>query len=238
MHSEGTGETGVIGRILVTGGTGVLGAALTRELCAQGVQVVAGFRSNEERAARLERETGCALWKGDVSDESEVERIFERFPFDGVVHLAGWNRSALLVQTSVALWEETVRSHLDSSFLMCRAALRFLPRGGQLLLVSSRVGVRGNVGQSAYAAAKAGVFGLMRSAALEGKEGGVRVNALCPGFAPAPDGALSGRQRETRKREDLVPENDAAQSFAVFTSWFMRSNSKVSGQILWPDCRI
>ena len=225
-------------RVLVTGGTGLLGSALTRELCAQGFEVTAWFRSHEERAALLRRETGCALWQGDAGDEREVEAVFSSQQFGAVVHLAGWNRDALVLQTSSALWEGVVRSHLESSFLMCRAALRHLPRGGQLLLVSSRVGLIGNGGQSAYAAAKAGVLGLMRTAALEGRERGIRVNALCPGFAPGEGGTLSEREQLRRHSEDRVPHNDAAQSFAAFTSWFLGSNSSLSGQILRPDCRI
>ncbi|RYG54957.1 SDR family NAD(P)-dependent oxidoreductase, partial [bacterium] len=137
-------------RVLVTGGTGVLGSALTRQLCASGFEVVAGFHSNVERATRLESETGCTLWQGDASDEREVEEVFATADFQGVVHLAGWNRSALVLQTSPELWGEVVHSHLESSFLMCRAALQHLPRGGQLVLVSSRVGLVGNAGQSAY----------------------------------------------------------------------------------------
>ncbi len=225
-------------RVLVTGGTGILGSALTRELCVQGFGVVAGFRSNQERAARLERETGCTLWQGDASDEREVEAVFERFDFEAVVHLAGWNQNALVLQTSPSVWGEMMRSHLDSSFLVCRAGLTHLPRGGQILLVSSRVGLIGNAGQSAYTSAKAGVLGLMKTAALEGRQRGVQVNALCPGFALGANGPLSGREQRRRDSEDLVPGNDAAQSFAAFTSWFLSSNSNVSGQILRPDCRI
>ena len=223
---------------LVTGGTGVLGSALTRELCAHGFEVITVFRSNPERAARLGEETGCTLWQGDMSDEAQVEEVFAAQAFDGVVHLAGWNQNALLGRTSPALWNEVVRSHLESSFLMARMALRCLPRGGQLLLVSSRVGLVGNAGQSAYASAKAGVFGLMRSAAMEGRERGICVNAICPGYTGASSGTLSKRHVELRQSEDLLLENDAASSFAAFTGWFLGSNSHQSGQILRPDCRI
>ncbi len=225
-------------RVLVTGGTGVLGSALTRELCAQKWEVVAVFRSNEERAARVGEETGCTLWQGDMSDEGEVEELFGSQKFDCVVHLAGWNHNALLLQTSTDLWREVVRSHLESSFFLARAALQHLPRGGQLLLVSSRVGLVGNVGQGAYSSAKAGVFGLMKTASLEGLERGICVNAICPGFALASSGVLSKRQLEHRQSEDLLPDNDAALGFAEFTSWFLGSNSHTTGQILRPDCRI
>lgn len=222
----------------MTGGTGVLGAALTRELCAQGWEVVLVFHLNEERARVLQRETGCEIARADCSDEAGVESLFAHGNFDGVVHLAGWNQNALTLQTSSQMWRRVLRSHLDSSFLVCRAALQHLPRGGQLLLVSSRVGLQGNVGQSAYSAAKAGVLGLMKSAALEGRERGVWVNAICPGFAPGSSGFLSCLQQEKRAGEELLRASDARESFAAFVCWLLASNSSISGQILRPDCRI
>ncbi len=225
-------------RILVTGGTGVLGGALTRELCAHGWEVFANFRSNEERALQLQRETGCQLLRADCSSETEVESLFAGQNFDAVVHLAGWNRNALALATSPELWSALLKSHLDSSFLICRAGLQHLPRGGQILLVSSRVGLRGHAGQSAYASAKAGVLGLMKTAALEGRERGIGVNAICPGFVPQSSGDLSPVQREKRASEELLFASDARESFAGFVCWFLASNSHMSGQILRPDCRI
>jgi len=225
-------------RILVTGATGVLGAALTRELCACGMGVVANFYSNELRAVELQRETNCELLRADCSSEVGVEALFAHQNFDAVVHLAGWNRNALALATSPELWHEILKSHLDSSFLVCRAGLQHLPHGGQILLVSSRVGLQGNIGQSAYASAKAGVLGLMKTAALEGRERGVCVNAVCPGFDPESGGVLSSIQRQKRASEELLPSSDARVTFTAFASWFLRSNSRMSGQILRPDCRI
>ena len=225
-------------RVLVTGGTGTLGGALTGELCAGGHEVVAAYRSNEERAARVRRLTGCALYRGDLSDEGAVRELFAAHRFDAVVHLAGAPHSALIMRTSPQVWRGVLASHLDSAFLVARAALESLPRGGQLLLASSRVALVGSAGQGAYAAAKAGVLGLMKSAAIEGRERGVLVNALCSGYAPTPDETLSEAARVRRGAEDLIPDNDAAASFAAFTSWFLAANSHTSGQIVRPDCRV
>jgi len=225
-------------RILITGGTGVLGGALTRELCARGHEVMAGFMANEEHAVSLASETGCALWQGDMSDEAEVESLFHTQEFAAVVHCAGWNRSNLLARLTPQTWNEIMDCHLTSSFLICRAGLRFLPRGGQILLVSSRVGLVGNVGQSVYASAKAGVFGLMKTAALEGREREIRVNAICPGFAPNEGEILAPLQQNKRVEEEVLAHSDARESFAAFVAWFFSSNSGMSGQILRPDCRI
>ncbi len=225
-------------RVLVTGGTGTLGSALTRELCAGGHDVVATFASNRERATHLREQTGCALWQGDLRDEEAVGALFTAHQFTAVVHLAGASHSALVARTSPEEWRDVLAAHLDSSFLVTRAALEYLPSGGQLLLVSSRVGLRGSIGQSAYGAAKAGVLGLMRTAAIEGGERGVRVNALCPGYAPTPDEALSPRTKAQRALENVVPDSDAAQALAAFVQWFLTANSRTSGQVLRPDCRL
>lgn len=225
-------------RILITGGTGTLGGALTRELCAHGHKVTAGFRTNEARAVSLALETGCALWQGDMSDEAEVESLFQSQKFAAIVHCAGWNRNELLARTSAQAWNQIMDSHLTSSFLICCAGLRFLPPDGQILLVSSRVGLVGNVGQSAYSSAKAGIFGLMKTAAIEGRERGICVNAICPGYAPNEAEILVPSQQNKRMEEEILASSDARESFAAFVAWFIGSNSHTSGQILRPDCRI
>lgn len=208
-----------------------------RTLCASGFAVTANFCFDEPRARKLADETGCQLARADVSVESEVEALFAREAFDAVVHCAGRHRDTLLLRTSSADWNEVLRAHLTSAFLVTRCGLRVLPRGAHLLLVASRVGERGNVGQCAYASAKAGVLGLMRGAALEGREIGIAVNAICPGYAPG-DEALARAQRLARARENVLPAADASESFAAFVTWLLKSNLPVSGQILRPDCRI
>jgi len=225
----------------VTGGTGTLGSALVAALVAALVEanypVVANFQRDEKRALDLQKKTGCALWRGDVSDEKSVDALFAEQNFSAIFHLAGRNRDALLPRISSPSWNEQMKINLQSAFLVTRAALRTLPRGGQLILVSSRVGERGFAGQSAYSASKAAILGLIKSAALEGRESGICVNAICPGFA------VSGLSQEIgeeilarRERENWLAEADAAQSFAALGVWILRS--KLTGQILRPDCRI
>ncbi len=222
--------------MLVTGGTGILGAALVAALIGDGCAVTAGFLSDYRRAETLANRLGCKLFRGDLSDETTVEALFQT-RFDAVFHLAARTQNALLPRVSIPNWQGDMKINLQSAFLITRAALQTLPRGGHLILVGSRVGERGFAGQSAYAASKAAVLGLMKSAAIEGREGGICVNVICPGFARSElSNALSSEVLSSREAENWLPNADATQSFAAFGVWLLQT--RISGQILRPDCRM
>lgn len=223
--------------ILVTGGTGALGSVLVADLCAANYAVVANYCHDETRARELQKRTNCQLARADVRDESAVQTLFENHKFDAIIHAAGVNRDALLLRTSPDLWREQLRANLDSAFLITRAALQFLPDGGRLILISSRVGERGFLGQSAYAASKGAVLGLMRAAAAEGRARGLRINAICPGFAPSMlSRDLSEKIRQQRAAENLIDGADAAQSLSATCQWLLLA--RVNGQVIRADCRI
>ena len=220
--------------LLVTGATGHLGRAIVAALRAQHHTVVANFWRDQERAQTLAAQTGCALWRADVREQSAVQNLFESHDFDAVIHAAATNRDALLLRTSAALWREQMR-WAQAAFLVTRASLQFLPANGQLLLIASRVGERGGIGQSAYATHKGALIGLMRAAAAERRD--LKINAICPGFAvSALAQNLSETQRQARAAHDILPNADARQSLAALCVFLM--NSSLSGQVLRPDCRI
>lgn len=223
-------------RVLVTGATGTLGSALVAALVECEHQVVANFCHDEARAKALARKLGCQLFQGDMSDETCVENLFQT-QFDAVFHLAAINRDALLPRISTDSWRQQLQINAQSAFLVTRAALQTLPRGGHLILVGSRVGERGFAGQSAYGASKAALLGLMKTAALEGRENGICVNAICPGFAPSLlSEALSAEVLARRDAENWLPNADASQSFAALGVYLLQT--RLTGQILRPDCRI
>ena len=221
-------------RVLVTGGTGALGSAIVAALSARDYRVVANYWHDEKRALDIANATNCELMRADVRDENAVQSLFEAQSFDAVIHAAGANRDALLLRTSPALWREQM-DWLNAAFLLTRAALQFLPAGGRLMLISSRVGERGFVGQSAYATSKGAMLGLMRAAAAERCD--MKINAICPGFAPSNlSENLSEKVARQRAAQNLLSAADAAQSLAATCVYMMNAN--FSGQVVRPDCRI
>ena len=204
------------------------------ELRARNYSVVANYFRDETRARELARQTNCTLYQADVRDENAVQTLFESHRFDAVIHAAGANCDALLLRTSAQQWREQME-WTKATWLVSRASLGFLPAGGRLMLISSRVGERGNAGQSAYATSKGAMLGLMRAAAAERRD--LKINAICPGFALSELSQNVGEKaRQQRAKENWLPDSEAAQSLAQMCLWLL--NAEISGQILRPDCRI
>jgi NAD(P)-dependent dehydrogenase (short-subunit alcohol dehydrogenase family) len=229
--------------ILVTGGTGALGGALVRALAGStpSLQVVANFHRDPARAGRLQRETGCTIFRADVSDEEQVAALFEALPSPlfAVVHAAGISRDALLLRHSRADWESVLRVNLGSAFLVARAALQNLQDGGRLIFFASRAGENGRGGQTAYAASKAGTLALMKCAAREGAARKLAVNAICPGFVPsAMNAGGSTPGAKAARRASVFGALGAADETASLVRWLLSEEAgAVSGQILHCDSR-
>lgn len=222
----------------MTGGTGTLGSALVRSLCADGVHVVAGYVRDEERAARLRNETGCEIVRADIGDENAVVALFQSLPpLFGVIHAAGTSHDALLLRQSCESWHETLRVNATGAFLVARAALEKLDDGGRLILVASRVGERGAPGQSAYAAGKAATLGLMKCAAREGVARKLCVNAICPPFVPsALSQTLGASELAALRGQSLTGDFGDARGFVSAARWLL--SETISGQIIHCDDRI
>ena len=233
--------------VLITGGSGAIGSAIVRALSAQATSstrcwnVVANYARNGERAAQLQNETGCQLQRADVADEKSVCALFENLenPF-AVIHCAGVSHNNLLMRQTPDEWRETLRVNSDGAFLVTRESLRVLPRGGRLILLASRVGERGNAGQSAYAASKAAVIALMKSAARESGERGVCVNAICPGFVISdltknlPDESL-----QKFRDQSVFGEYGSDETPASAVLWLLSEAAReVSGQVIHCDSRV
>ena len=186
--------TDLSGRVaLVTGGSRGIGRAIVDELARSGckVGVVATSEAGAEAAAAAARETGAEVsgWAADVRDPARanavVEQIVARWGrLDVLVNNAGITRDGLLMRMADEDIDAVIDVNLKGTLYWCRAVARPMTkaRSGCIVNVSSIVGITGNAGQSNYAAAKAGIFGLTRSLAAEFGERGVRVNAVAPGY--------------------------------------------------------
>ena len=194
------------GRVaLVTGGSRGIGAAICRSLASQGAIVAAGYSSNRERAQQLREElerggAGASIHHGNVGDPDDclrvVQEVIERHGrLDILVNNAGITLDRPVWKLSVDDWHKVLRVNLSGAFYMSKPALEhMIARGsGRIINISSIVGQMGNIGQSNYAASKAGLHGLTMTLAREAafaleKAGklddgiGLTVNAVAPGF--------------------------------------------------------
>jgi len=172
-------------RALVTGASRGIGRAVATELAQAGAEVVLGFRSGTDEAESLAAELGARAVQADVSSAEDAARLVEEAgDLDILVNNAGLTRDGLLARMSDDDWRVVIETNLSSVFYTCRAVCRPMMkrRAGSIVNVSSIVGVRGNWGQTNYAASKAGIIGFTKSLARELGSRNVRANVVAPGY--------------------------------------------------------
>jgi acetoacetyl-CoA reductase len=174
---------------LVTGGTRGIGAAISKALKDAGYTVAATYAGNDEAAQAFKAETGIAVYKWDVADDKACAEGIARVegelgPVDVLVNNAGITRDAMFHKLTFEQWSAVMRTNLDSMFTMTRPVIEGMRSRsfGRIINISSINGQKGQMGQSNYSAAKAGVIGFTKALAQENAFKGVTVNAICPGY--------------------------------------------------------
>ena len=179
---------------LVTGGSRGIGRAVCLELARQGAAVAVNYAGNsaaaEEtvqlcRALGVEAEAFRADVAGPAACDALTAAVKERFGrLDILVNNAGIARDGLLMTAKEEDFSQTLDTNLKGAYFCTKAAAKVMLRQkyGRIVCLSSVVGLRGNPGQTAYAASKAGVIGLVKAAAKELAGRDITVNAVAPGF--------------------------------------------------------
>lgn len=223
---------------LVTGAGGGIGAAIVHVLAAAGARVAAS--DLEGRATPPQALAFPADLARPAEARAVVEQVHERCGrLDVLVHAAGIARDGVLWKLDDAAWDDVLAVNLSSAFHLLRAAVPLLRAGGggSVVLVSSINGQRGKFGQANYAASKAGLEALGKSAAIELAAFGVRVNAVAPGLIDTPmTAALPAEVRRRAVEETLLKRAGTPEDVARAVLFLATDMSRhITGQVLRVD---
>ncbi|MCQ2110069.1 MAG: 3-oxoacyl-[acyl-carrier-protein] reductase [Bacteroidaceae bacterium] len=179
---------------LVTGATRGIGNAIANRLAEEGADIAFTFVSSVDRAIVVEDElkgkgVKAKGYQSNASDfngtaELVADVVKEFGKIDILINNAGITKDGLMMRMSEQQWDDVINTNLKSAynFIHACAPLMMRQRSGNILNVSSVVGIHGNAGQCNYSASKAGMIGLTKSIAKELGSRGVRANAIAPGF--------------------------------------------------------
>ena len=231
---------------LITGGATGLGLAMTHCMVAAGAKVVVVSRNGSEAFGKNCGDLGSqALYiQGDISDTegipSLVQRIFEcAGPIDILVNNAGVTKDGLLMKMSEEDFSRVVDTNLKGTFNCIRHVSRMMlrQRSGRIISLSSVVGLRGNAGQANYAASKAGIIGLTKSAAKELASRGITVNAIAPGFIKTDmTDVLSDKVKENISASIPMGSMGTAEDVAKAAAFLASDGARyITGQVLRVD---
>ncbi|MGN6539632.1 MAG: 3-oxoacyl-[acyl-carrier-protein] reductase [Ginsengibacter sp.] len=179
---------------IVTGGSRGIGEAIALKLAENGAHIAFSYVSSDEKANALQEKlqsfgVKAKAYKSNAADFSDCEKmvndvIKEFGTVDILVNNAGISKDNLLLRMSPEQWDEVMATNLKSVFNMTKQVIRPMmkARKGSIINMSSIIGMRGNAGQSSYAASKAGIIGFTKSIAAELGSRNIRCNAIAPGF--------------------------------------------------------
>ena len=234
---------------LITGGGRGIGRSICESFAENGCNVAFTYNSSKEAAENLVEElkkydVKVKSYKSDASDhDKSVELIdnvisdFERI--DVLVNNAGITKDNLLMRMSPSDFKDVVNVNLGSVFNLTKASIRILlkQKEGSIIKISSIVGVKGNAGQSNYAASKAGIIGFSKSIALELGSRNIRCNVVAPGFIET-DMTDSLSDDVLEKWKESIPlkrsgkPNDVGNACVFLASDL---SSYITGQVLQVD---
>ena len=207
--------------VVVAGGTGALGASVSRAFLATGARVIATYRKQKEFDA-LAKQAGEGL--GGVSIDVTDEAVVAKFVAETeskfgaidalVIAVGGYEAGKQLWETDIATYEEMMSLNLRAAFVMARAVLPGMIRknAGAVVNVASKAGYGHAAGAAVYAASKAGVMALFDSLAEEVKPYNINVNSIVPSIMDTP----ANRRAMPKADFNVWPKTDDIAKVVVY----------------------
>ena len=233
--------------VLVTGGSGGIGRAISVAFAAAGWSVGVHYYRNKSGAEDTLKQVVAAggagvLYQADIRESHELQQMVESccslVPATSVfVCNAGIGGSSLLIKQREQDWAEILATNLTGTFhcLRAMAPLLLAHGGGSIVVLGSYAGFHGSIGQAAYAASKAGIIGLVKSAAQEWGTQNVRVNLVMPGWQRT--GLSEGSMPESDGWMDHALRRPASIEEVARTVLYLAQLNDVSGQVWNCDSR-
>lgn len=179
---------------IITGASRGIGEGIALKLAQEGAHIAFSYINSEEKAKALEEKirsfgVKATAYKSNAGILKECETLVNDVikdfgTIDICVNNAGISKDNLLLRMSADQWDDVIKINLTSVYNMTKQVIRPMmkAKSGSIINMSSIIGVRGNAGQSSYAASKAGIIGFTKSIALELGSRNIRCNAIAPGF--------------------------------------------------------
>jgi 3-oxoacyl-[acyl-carrier protein] reductase len=231
--------------VIVTGAAKGIGAAVAVAFAEKGANVVINYRntSPDDTVSKIEA-TGakCLTVQADVSKFDEAKKLIDEAvnTFGGIevlVNNAGITRDMLLMRMSEEEFDSVIASNLKGAFNTVRHASKVMlkQKSGAVINMSSVVGIMGNVGQANYAASKAGIIGLTKSAARELGMKGVTCNAIAPGFIETDMTEVLSESVKEAAVSNIVLKKFGKTEDVARLAIFLAENRYITGQVIAVD---
>ena len=176
-------------KVLITGATGGIGGALVKKFLSLNSEIL-GTGTNSEKLKKLKSDFNkIKVKKFDISSHSQIEKFIDEVSeelggLDILINNAGINKDNLSLRMKEDEWQKVIDINLTSTFLLTKYAIKKMLKNnsGRVINITSIVGHTGNIGQSNYAASKAGIIGMSKSLSIEYAKKNITINCVSPGF--------------------------------------------------------
>ncbi len=232
--------------VFITGITGTLGQAIAESCVDAGAKVYGTFFSRVKEAGDLQKQ-GMGVFQVDHRKPEEVQQKSEQIlkqlgRIDVLINNAGMTLDRMSYKMEPSEWNEVMSVNLTAPFLWTKAALKMMmkQRSGKIVMVASRVGIKGAIGAANYAASKAALIGLVKSIAKEMGRYEILANVVCPGLMKSRmTEILPEVCWENAIRESALGKHGDTNETAKFITYLISDEARsVTGQVFQWDSRV